>query len=255
MNPPDSVMESCTSVNVVVPTESRSAPLSLMWCLIASGYIIAAETAVDLLRYPFESGLAANPLAAPLAKLLDWAHFHSVYAFGVYWWAPLCVICFAMGYRFRQTGIVYSLCGLIMFLVILHNFRGLAIRHNVFDTADTVRRMRPPGVPQPLGWDALYFAIALLASLAGWGVAMARRPRKEITDVAREVRSRYLAIAAGLCAGLGVAEILVTVLSAVPRGYRHYYAPFTHGEAVFIFGVACILLLRYGEEWFGWQIQ
>ncbi len=212
---------------------STKPPFSLLTCLYAGAWILAAQTLVDLYSYFIGLQVLSKAPRALMTQGLGWVGMHPVYVFGLEWWIPLALVAAYLGWRLGRPGIAYCFLGIVLFLAVAHCFRGIAIRHNVFETADNVRRIAPPGLPPPLFWDLSFPLIGLAA--ASIGVASRRaslRRERTLPDTGPVLTTRELVSLAVILLSVGFLEVLTTLSTAGPRDRYSSYPVMSHGYAV-----------------------
>jgi uncharacterized membrane protein len=179
---------------------------------------------------------------------------HPVYTYGVPWWIVTALICGLVGFRLGRNGLLYSVAGVLLFLVLLHNFRGFAVRHNVFDTADYLRRTHNPGVPAPLLWDASYFLVAGSASLLGTWISAFKATRRDALSMASFGRAATL-WAGVFCLVVGVVVSVFTVLVASKTDSFPFLASMTYGYAVAAFGLIVCIVALFKDRLFDFELN
>src|SRR5579884_4206273 len=144
-----------TRISQAAGQQNAERSFSLLSCLFIGGAILTAEVLLDIFFYPWGSKMypVQHMLAVVSTEPLKHLGIAPIYSYGLRWWPPVFLICFAAGRRLGRPAIVYSLCGVVLYLVIEHNFRGIMGRHNVFEWADQERHSYQPGIPDPIFWD------------------------------------------------------------------------------------------------------
>lgn len=153
-------------------TNVKLSPLFFEWAVLVSFWVITAQIAIDLLDYISIYLFHNNWIGSLSSRIVHFFHWNPVHAFALEWWVALFPVCFITGLRFRWKGVIYSLFGTIVFLVLIHNFRGFATRHNVFEMASFYEEWvssgeNVRGLPSPLQWDILYIFVCYLGSIVG----------------------------------------------------------------------------------------
>ncbi len=223
---------------------------SLLTCLFVSGSFLFLETLVDIVCHIYGGKISTLLLLVIHTdnRLLDVARLPHLYSFAVQWWTPLLVCCAFLGYRLGWRSIMYSFCGIVIFLVIIHNFRGITLRHNVFERADTIHRAHSLGllmnIPDPLFWDEGYFVVALVGSLLGW---LSRLPFRNLKAAEWKIGNVHTLWLGYACFLLGVIEALV-VLLVVQSEDVYLNLPITHGYVLMAFGLVTVIAVQYRER-------
>src|SRR5262249_24370260 len=151
--------------------------------------IIAVESLADIGFY-LELHYTHQPVAHAIVAALQALRLLPVLAYPVYWWTPLLPLFLWLGYRMGGRGVLYSVCGTLVFLVVLHNFRGITLRHNVFEGADYTRRFPAGLISPPWLWDVAYVVVAALGSAVG---SASRRRRGDAGNAPEPVVSVSIA--------------------------------------------------------------
>ena len=230
--------------------ETVDPQFSLLTCLFAGGCFLFLETLVDLVCHIYDSkhdGLYRFIIHTNV-RLLDLVELPHPYAYAIEWWLPVLVGSLVFGYQLGWRGVMYSFCGVFIFLVIIHNFRGVTMRLDVFDRADTIQRLHSMGqamdIPGPLFWDEGYFAVALVGSLLGW---LSRLPFRKLKAAEWKIGNSFTRRLGYACFLLGVVETLVTLFSVQSEDV-YVNLPITHCYALMAFGLIIIMAVQYRER-------
>ncbi len=220
---------------------------SLLTCLFVGGCFLFLETLVDLVCHIYDSkhdGLYRFIIHTNV-RLLDLVGSPHPYAYAIEWWLPVLVGGMFFGYRLGWSGAMYSICGVFIFLIIIHNFRGITMRLDVFDRADTIQRLHSMRLamdtPGPLFWDIGYFAVAVVGSLFGW---LSRLFLPKLLPVEWRIRTVFTLRMGYACFLLGVLEALIT-LFIVQSEDVYVNLPITHGYAMMAFGLIMVSAVQY----------
>lgn len=201
-------------------------------------WIISAEALCDLYA-KWRFAVHHNPLSLLLHAALGILHISPIFEFAINWLVPVVIICAIVGYRSGKAGAITALAATGLFLLVLHSFRGVAERHNVFVFAQMWHRWHTAGVAAPWVWDAMYVVAAPLAAVAGMHLARRRPPAGEsaAARLERLVSGRGMLLAGIACLVVGAVEARYTVSIAWPNDSLIGMPRITHFAAVLACGV------------------
>jgi hypothetical protein len=241
---------------ITSPTRSpqTSSPLlhgrfSMLTCLFAGGAIITAETCIDVMMF----SNIDMPVRSSMVAILQQLGMNPVYGYGLYYWLPPVLISFVLGYRLRRNGLMYSLLGIFAFLLLIHNFRGISTRHNVFEIADLIRSGGWKGLPSPFFWDVSYVFFAAFGALLGWRLKSRLTQNTDPPEVIT-LGVKATLLCGGLCAAAGLVEAVVTFLFAHRADVYYLLPQQTHGYAVLAYGFLILGTVLWRDKLEGYEI-
>jgi len=228
---------------------------SFLTCLAVTSWLICGQALYDSYIFFEEHRLIPSILGRIWSPVVGAIGLHPVYGFGLPWWIITGGVAFMAAKRLGRFGVVYSVCAVLMLLVLMHNFRGIAMRHNVFEIADIVTEHPARGVAGPLVWDLLFFGAALAGS--GLGIVLSRRTRADLqprTQVSA-FSQPAIELAAGACVAAGIVETIITLAIAARSDDYPIYPAMNHGYAVIGFGILTWVVARFKENLFDFEVR
>jgi len=240
---------SSTGGRAQAPAAGRT--FSCLACASLALWLTAALTLYDCYIYFEESRTIPTTVANASVAFVTMLGLHPVYGYGLPWWLLTGLAGGLAGWRHGARGLLYSVCAVVLCLAVMHLFRGIALRHNVFEMGDLMSRVREPGVPSAAFWDFSYFA----AALAGTGIGLAVRRRRVESAAVQQASPAEVQWAALACVAAGLAEGVIALKLAGPNDHYPLYPALTHGYAVAALGAAAWIVVRFRDSLFSFELE
>ena len=244
-----------TADRTIPATKAKPFQFSLLTSFYAAGWIMALESLKDIYQYCLLQRIDALAyfIGGIETRMVTILGLKEVYGYCIDWCLPPLIVGWVLGRRLGRNGLLYTMLGVFVFLVVLHNFRGLVFRHNIFEMADQIRSGEVH-LPHPLFWDCSYFVAGLIGSGSGWASRRLRPVRRKTEQTDNTVGETASIRAGYFCAGIGLVESLVSRFDAQPKSYTPLLQ-ITHGYVVLACGLlfACLPFIK--DRWLDYDIS